>query len=67
MRIAIATLLLLGACYKDDAIKELRRMGRPEPINCAFMDSRGGSVACTDGAGTHWICDQDGCIEWGPR
>jgi hypothetical protein len=70
MRSAIIISLLLTACYKkEDAIKQLKAMGRPNPIACVSLNGQEGtdrsSFTCSDGAGFVWACDQDACINTG--
>ena len=69
MRSAIISLLLLTACFtEDDARKKLLKMGRPDPIQCNYLDSWGSTFACHDGAGQNWICSESlGCTPWSSR
>ncbi len=67
MRAAIF-LLLLTACYTEvDAVDQLRKLDRPEPIQCARLSQSGGTVysfACTDGQNVSWVCQEEGCFRW---
>lgn len=64
------TLLLAGCYAQEDAAKQLRDKGRPEPIKCVTLAQAGAemrSFACTDGEGISWVCDVDGCFKWGNK
>lgn len=69
MRAIILISLLLAGCYdREHAAQKLREMGRPDPIQCNYLDSRAGTYACTDGEGVSWICsDDNGCMRWGSK
>lgn len=69
MRAIILTSLLLTSCYNVDSAKQrLREMGRPEPIECNYLDSRAGTYACHDGEGLSWICSEGyDCTQWGSK